>query len=299
MRKAVPTATLTYPIDGFFNPSWATRFADVPALAKAVDLVFLMCYDSTGLWGQPHPRANANSPLFGGAPDYGYDIDWQLNRSLAAGMPASQLVIGVPWYGREWPVFGAGTGERQREIRLTQPNLDPNVTAGEHTGLPLSVVEARNRSAQFGAIDASWAAWDDTTKTPYYNWVDHWGQWGLGTYEDARSLGAKYEYAKSRGVGIGIWAIDYPMGDEAEWQTLQLMQAKTDDDAITSSLRQAAAAGDSSSCMRSAGPTASNSVEYDTEDLASTGLKLSPNDIKRLNAYNSTDIPPAPAPAPS
>ena len=45
--------------------------------------------------------------------------------------------------------------------------------------------------------------------------------------------------------------------------------------------------------------TASNSVEYDTEDLASTGLKLSPNDIKRLNAYNSTDIPPAPAPTPS
>ena len=127
-------------------------------------------------------------------------------------MPASQLVIGVPWYGREWPVFGAGTGERQREIRLTQPNLDPNMTAGEHTGLPLSVVEARNRSAHFGAIDDSWAAWDDTTKTPYYNWVGHWGQWGLGTYEDARSLGAKYEYAKSRAVGIGIWAIDYPMG---------------------------------------------------------------------------------------
>ena len=31
------------PINGFFNPSWSTRFADIPALAKAVDLVFLMC----------------------------------------------------------------------------------------------------------------------------------------------------------------------------------------------------------------------------------------------------------------
>ena len=73
-------------------------------------------------------------------------------------MPPAQLVIGVPWYtppnvsldpatlpikrlvcgsryGREWPVFGKGTGERQREIRLTQPNLDPNVTCGEQSGL--------------------------------------------------------------------------------------------------------------------------------------------------------------------
>ena len=95
MRVVVPGATLTYPIDGFFAPSWATRFADIPALAAAVDLVFLMCYDATGLWGQPHPRANANSPLFGGSPDYGHDIAWQVNQSLAAGMPASQLVVGV------------------------------------------------------------------------------------------------------------------------------------------------------------------------------------------------------------
>ena len=185
-------------------------------------------------------------------------------------MPPAQLVIGVPWYtppnisldpatlpikrlvcgsryGREWPVFGKGTGERQREIRLTQPNLDLNVTCGEQTGLvrcpiglfagrqadvpgdaraqPVSAVEGRNRSAQYAAIDSSWSAWDNATKTPYYNWRDHWGQWGLGSYEDARSLGAKYEYAKRRGVGIGIWAIDYPMGDEVEWQTLQIMQA--------------------------------------------------------------------------
>lgn len=77
LRAAIPGATLTYPIDGFFNPSWITRFNDVQALANSVDLVFLMCYDSTGLWGQPHPRANANSPLVGGPADYGYDIAWQ------------------------------------------------------------------------------------------------------------------------------------------------------------------------------------------------------------------------------
>lgn len=190
-----------------------------------------MCYDSTGMWS-PHARAQSNSPLFGGDPEYGYDIDWQLNKSLAAGMPAEQLLIGVPWYGREWPVFGKGTGVRMREIRLTEANLDPNVTSGEKTGLPMSVVEARNRSAELALTDPSWSAWDEKTQTPYYNWVDHWGQWGLGSYENARSLGAKYKYAVKRGVGIAIWAIDYPMGDAVEWQTLQIMQApsfKTDD----------------------------------------------------------------------
>eukprot|EP01043_Picozoa_sp_COSAG02_P035191 COSAG02_NODE_2505_length_8656_cov_6.225950_1_plen_243_part_00 len=77
LRAAIPEATLTYPIDGFFNPPWITRFRDVKALANSVDLVFLMCYDATGLWGQPHPRAGANSPLVRGPPDYGMDIAWQ------------------------------------------------------------------------------------------------------------------------------------------------------------------------------------------------------------------------------
>jgi GH18 family chitinase len=80
LRTAVPNATLTYTIDGFFNPPWATRFVDIPALAAAVDLVFLMCYDAVGLWGQPHPLAGANSPLVNGPADYGYDIAWQLNQ---------------------------------------------------------------------------------------------------------------------------------------------------------------------------------------------------------------------------
>ena len=50
------------------------------------------------------------------------------------------------------------------------------------------------------------------------------GQWGLGTYDDAQSLGLKYEFAVQQGVGIGIWAINYPMGDEHEWNALQKMQ---------------------------------------------------------------------------
>jgi hypothetical protein len=77
LRAVIPGATITYPINGFFNPPWITRFEDVPALVNSIDLVFLMCYDSTGLWGQPHPRANANSPLVNGSPDYGHDIAWQ------------------------------------------------------------------------------------------------------------------------------------------------------------------------------------------------------------------------------
>ena len=69
---------------------------------------------------------------------------------------------------------------------MPQPNLDPTVKAGEQTGLPMSVVEARNRSVVKGE------QWDNQTMTPYYNFKDHWGEWGLGTYENARSLGMKY-----------------------------------------------------------------------------------------------------------
>ena len=50
------------------------------------------------------------------------------------------------------------------------------------------------------------------------------GQWGVGTYDDDQSLGLKYEFAVQKNVGIGIWAINYPFGDEIEWLTLQKMQ---------------------------------------------------------------------------
>ena len=41
MRSAVPDATLTYPIDGFFNPSWTTRCECCPCAARRFETVFL------------------------------------------------------------------------------------------------------------------------------------------------------------------------------------------------------------------------------------------------------------------
>eukprot|EP01043_Picozoa_sp_COSAG02_P064213 COSAG02_NODE_9317_length_2258_cov_1.375174_1_plen_81_part_00 len=78
----------------------------------------------------------------------------------------------------------------------------------------------------------------------------------MGTYDDEQSIGLKYEFAVQHGVGIGICeygsgiyflhggfpssvpgsdafgfsvrpgvgAINYPMGDEHEWNALQKMQ---------------------------------------------------------------------------
>jgi GH18 family chitinase len=113
LRAQLPHATLSYAIDGMFSPSWVAKFPSVSALAAAVDQLFLMCYDSTGIWGQDYPTAQANSPLFGGSSDYGYDIAWQVNQSLAAGMPIDKVVVGTPWYGAcsrlaVAPGFGAG-----------------------------------------------------------------------------------------------------------------------------------------------------------------------------------------------
>ena len=66
--------------------------------------------------------------------------------------------------------------------------------------------------------------WDNGTKTPYYNYKDQWGQWALGTYDDEESLSLKYRFARDNGVGAGIWAIDWPYGDGAEWRALRVMQ---------------------------------------------------------------------------
>eukprot|EP01043_Picozoa_sp_COSAG02_P049647 COSAG02_NODE_5008_length_4726_cov_3.358764_4_plen_142_part_00 len=76
------------------------RYYDIPALTAAADFLYVMDYD---VRSQVVDRclAGSNSPV--GSATLG------LSKWLQAGVPAQQLILGVPWYGYGYScIEGAG-----------------------------------------------------------------------------------------------------------------------------------------------------------------------------------------------
>ena len=63
--------------------------------------VVLMTYDYH--WGHSDPVAGPNTPLTG---NNGSSINTTLSFALAHAMPAASLLLGIAWYGREYPTVG-------------------------------------------------------------------------------------------------------------------------------------------------------------------------------------------------
>ena len=70
------------------------RFYDIPGFAKAADLLYIMMYDTRSqIFDACIAGPNAGLPIaILGAQQY-----------LDVGVPASQLILGVPWYGYSYP----------------------------------------------------------------------------------------------------------------------------------------------------------------------------------------------------
>jgi chitinase len=77
--------------------------ADYGGAAQYVDFYMVMTYDFFGAWAATGPTA-PHSPLhsFGGIPIAGFYGDAAIQKLRAKGIPASKLLLGVPFYGRGW-----------------------------------------------------------------------------------------------------------------------------------------------------------------------------------------------------
>src|SRR5262249_24059945 len=63
------------------------------------DRIQVMTYDMTGTW---NPYSWHNAALYGPGSNAVWYVDLAISRFLSAGVPASKLSLGIPFYGWQW-----------------------------------------------------------------------------------------------------------------------------------------------------------------------------------------------------
>ncbi len=171
---------------------WSSIF-DVKAIAASADYCAVMGYDYH--W-QSGPDAGPVAPLDSSKLWGKYSALRSVRTYLAGGIPRSKLLLGVPYYGYEWPV---------------QSSTVPAKTTG--AGLSMQYYRAAERAAEHGR------RWDVASSTPYYI---HSTEPRQGWYEDSTSLAVKYDSVSSYGLGgVGIWALGYDGTRPELWNLLR------------------------------------------------------------------------------
>ena len=150
---------------------------DFAEVAKVVDLVGLMNYDYIGPW---HKETGFHAPLYN---EHGGSADRTVHAYEDAGVPASKLLLGVPFYGYSWHSVG------EENHGLFQPG------EAVHQDRPYRYIQ--------NLIAASTVYRDPDAQAPWlYDGDTFW------TYEDAISARFKGEYAQqNRLAGVMVWEL--------------------------------------------------------------------------------------------
>jgi len=176
---------------------WRGAF-DYRALARAADALFIMAYDYHWSGGDPGPV----SPLYGGSPWGPYCVDWTVQdyKFELDDISPQTLILGVPFYGYEWPTVDLSV---------------PGDATGSASAYTYSQCQSRANDPDYGG-----RRWDDVSLTPYLLY-DMGGPYQLW-YDDAESLGYKFDYLIDEDVGgVGIWALNYEGGYEDIWDEIR------------------------------------------------------------------------------
>ncbi len=169
---------------------WDSAF-DLPQLSQACDYLILMGYD---YYWSGSATAGPVAPLDGEQ----YDVTSSVASYLKAGVSPGKLLLGVPWYGYDWPVIGS----RRKSL-----------ATGSGVGYPYQTLEPEAQA--HGKI------FDPTTEVPWFSYQTS-SQWHQAWYDDSTSLALKYQFAGSKSLGgIGIWALSYQGNGPELWNGIR------------------------------------------------------------------------------
>ncbi|WP_142063498.1 glycosyl hydrolase family 18 protein [Brevibacillus sp. AG162] len=178
------------------SPSYAAN-TELGNIARVVDWINIMTYDFYGAFQKQtgHNAPLAYDPAAGaaGLPNaQTYNVQTAVEGHLRDGVPASKLVLGLPFYGRGWS--GCGTANNGEYQNCTGPS-----TGTWEPGM-LDFTDIQNNYLNKNGFTRHW---NDAAKVPYlFNPASK----TYISYDDVTSIGHKTSYIASKGLaGAMFW----------------------------------------------------------------------------------------------
>lgn len=174
-------------VDTYADAAETPRLWDLPSLGKVADHIIVMAYDFT------RPSSAYSGPV---AP---LDEIKQAIAAFAQSVPTNRLVLGVPYYGYEWPTYS-----KEPESRT----------------LARGYIATYKRIKDLVLSATSKSGWDDASSTPYIISTES-GRTTQIFYDNLLSLALKYDFVnETEMAGIAIWALGYDGGDDDLWNLI-------------------------------------------------------------------------------
>ncbi len=170
---------------------------DVAELDPSIDLFMIMGYDY--YW---------NGSTYAGPVDPHYSMTSGYDRSVARtlsyyqgeGMPKEKILLGVPYYAREWPTASA-----------TPPSV------ATENGVAWTWAKIRNNTS--GHYSPENKHTEPNSFGPYFAYEE--SGWYQCFVNDENSLRRRYKMVNRRQLaGIGIWALGYDNGYTELWEVI-------------------------------------------------------------------------------
>ncbi|CAN5242673.1 hypothetical protein BH09BAC5_BH09BAC5_02820 [soil metagenome] len=193
LHAAIPGSTVSvclYAVD------WGAVF-DIASLNSSVDLFVIMGYD---YYWSGSGTAGPEDPLYDFQTSYNYTLTKSITYYLKQGMTKTKLLLGLPYYGREWETVSASL---------------PSATTGNYTSTKTFAVVKNNANGYY-----SNPHWETTSYSTYYTYVFS-GNNRQCFCDDAYSMRKRFDIVNQRGIGgIGIWALGYDDGYNDFWDAI-------------------------------------------------------------------------------
>jgi spore germination protein YaaH len=186
IKSELPSAEISMAVPAVdWNSSW-----DINSLAMLCDYLIIMGYD---YYWSGSTTAGPVAPL----ETESNNVTRSVNTYLLAGAKPEKLMLGVPWYGYDWPVVSS-----ERKASAT------------------GTATARIYTSAKALAKTNTSTFDQMTKVPWlkYQISSLWRQlW----YDDTVSLSMKYNLVNTKNLGgIGIWALSYEGGSSEIWRNI-------------------------------------------------------------------------------
>ncbi|HEX7225323.1 MAG TPA: glycosyl hydrolase family 18 protein [Candidatus Limnocylindria bacterium] len=174
--------------------------ADSLVSAGGADAIMVMGYDFN--WSGS-ARAGGVAPIVS---PYTLDVDSAM-AAYRSKVPASRLIWGVPYYGRAWTTVDDALNGR---------------TCASAGGCDAASWAFRYVDA-VEALETRTRRWDATGQVPWYTYPSTTYDTDVQAYyEDATSLGRKYDLVDGHGLrGVGIWHLLMDVGRHELWNELE------------------------------------------------------------------------------